>query len=169
MSRTIGLHHVGISVSNIERSLEFYRDVLGLKPLYDVYVKRSPDLESVVGMDDVETRTIMFRAGTGLYLELWEYDQPRGRPLLDEFCPADHGITHFALLFEDVATVHQRIKASGHRAHSEPKDLGMNTATYVRGPDNEIIEILEETAKTEPTLEALMERTRQRMRVQAKK
>jgi len=163
MTGTIGLHHIGISVSDIETSLRFYRDILGLKPLYDVYVKRSPDLEAVVGMANVETRTIMFSAGEQLYLELWQYDQPAGRALRANHCPADHGITHFALQFEDVAAIHQRIVDNGYRAHSKPKDLGMNTATYVRGPDNEIIEILEETETTLPTLEALIDRTRQRM------
>lgn len=59
---------------------------------------------------------------------------------------ADRGVTRFALEIDDVDVLCERIAAAGLHANTKPLDLGSHKTTYVRGPDNEIIEIREDRA-----------------------
>ena len=51
--------------------------------------------------------------------------------------------------------------AAGYHANTKPLDLGLHKTTYIRGPDDEIIEILEDRA-TDEWLAQLTEDTRKR-------
>ena len=137
------VNHTGISVSDMERSLGFYRDVLGLELVMDMDVDRHAGLDRVVGMTDTVGRVVMLAAGDSL-VELWSYAQPMGRPLPADYMPADKGVTHVALEVDDVDAMHARVVAAGYRAKSEPLDLGIHKTCYVHGPDDEIVELLED-------------------------
>lgn len=142
------VNHTGISVSDMERSLVFYRDVLGLDPVMDLDVERHAGLDAVVGMTDTVGRVVMLAAGDGL-VELWCYENPVGRPLPNDYQPADRGVTHVALQVEDVDAMHRRVVDAGFRAKSKPVDLGIHKTCYVHGPDDEIIELLEDRSDRE--------------------
>ena len=73
----------------------------------------------------------------------------------------DKGVTHFALEVDDVDELCERIVAAGLHANTKPLDLGLHKTTYVRGPDDEIIEILEDRA-TDEWLAELTAATRER-------
>lgn len=142
------IHHTAVSVADMERSLAFYVDLLGLDLVFDSDVAPNPSLDAVVGMDDAAGRVCWVTAGDTM-LELWQWDHPRGRPLPDDYRPADRGVTHFALLADDVRELHRRIVEHGLTANTAPTDLRMHLTTYVRGPDGEIIEILEDRVDDE--------------------
>ena len=95
-------------------------------------------------------------------IELWQWDHPEGRPLPDDYRPADKGVTHYALETDDVDGLYQRIVDAGFHANTEPLDLGLHKTTYVRGPDDEIIEILEDRATDEWLAELTAEAARRR-------
>jgi catechol 2,3-dioxygenase-like lactoylglutathione lyase family enzyme len=142
------VNHTGISVSDMERSLAFYRDLLGLEVILDSDVPSNEPLGKVVGMDGAMGRVVWLRVG-GDMIELWQWDQPAGRPLPDNYIPADRGVTHFGFETDDVDELCQRVVAAGFHANCEPQDLGLHKTTYIKGPDNEIIEILEDRANDE--------------------
>ncbi|NIP13853.1 MAG: hypothetical protein GWM88_03535 [Pseudomonadales bacterium] len=142
------VNHTGISVADMERSLTFYRDLLGLDLIFDSDVVDVVDLNAVVGMERARGRVAWLRAGDTM-IELWQWDHPQGRPLPEDYCPADKGVTHFALEVDDVDQLCERIVDAGFHANTSPKDLGLHKTTYVRGPDDEIIEILEDRATDE--------------------
>jgi catechol 2,3-dioxygenase-like lactoylglutathione lyase family enzyme len=146
------VNHTGISVSDMERSLAFYRDVLGLRLVMDLDVDRHPGLDEVVGMQDAVGRVVFLRAGDTL-VELWCYAEPEGRPLPPTHRPADRGVTHVAFEVDDVDAVHQAVTQAGYRANSAPVDLGLHKTCYVRGPDGEFVELLEDR-----TNDAMLER-----------
>lgn len=137
------IHHTAVSVADMERSLAFYVDVLGLDLVFDTAITPNPALDAVVGMAGATGRVCWLMAGDTM-LELWQWDAPVGRPLPEDYRPADRGVTHFALVTDDVAELHRRIVDHGLTANTEPTDLRMHLTTYVRGPDGEIIEILED-------------------------
>ena len=147
------VHHTGVSVADIERSLTFYRDLLGLEVTFDSDVRNHEGLEAVVAMHEVRGRVVWLGAGDGTMIELWQYDHPEGRPLPIDYCPADRGVTHYALEVEDVHEVHRRIVEAGYTANADPQDLDLHLTTYVKGPDGEIIEILEDRATDKRLLE----------------
>ncbi len=155
------VNHTGISVSNIDRSLTFYRDLLGMAVIFDSDVDDVEPLNAVVGMDKARGRVTWLRAGDDTMIELWQWDSPQGRTLPADYRPADRGVTHFALETDDVDGLCEKIVAAGYHANTRPLDLGLHKTTYVRGPDNEIIEILEDRA-TDEWLARLTEEARQR-------
>ncbi len=155
------VNHTGISVRDMERSLAFYRDLLGLELIFDSDVDDVPPLSAVVGMDNARGRVAWLRAGDTM-IELWQWDHPEGRPLPDDYRPADKGVTHYALETDDVDGLYQRIVDAGFHANTEPLDLGLHKTTYVRGPDDEIIEILEDRATDEWLAELTAEAARRR-------
>ena len=142
------VNHTGISVTDMERSLGFYRDVLGLELVMDMDVDRHAGLDTVVGMTDTIGRVVMLAAGDSL-VELWCYANPAGRPLPADYKPADRGVTHVALEVNDVDAMHTRVVAAGFRAKSAPVDLGIHKTCYVHGPDDEIVELLEDRSDRE--------------------
>lgn len=158
MAKIKRINHTAVSVADMERSLTFYRDLLGMELIFDSDVADAADLSAVVGMAEARGRVVWLRVGDGM-LELWQWDHPGGRPLPPDYCPADRGVTHFALEVDDVDALHRQVIEAGFSATTEPRDLGLHKTTYIRGPDDEIIEILEDRA-TDAWLEKLTARTR---------
>lgn len=50
------MHHVGISVSDIERTIAFYRDMFGMEQACAVFPFGGPDFSAVMGLDDACAR-----------------------------------------------------------------------------------------------------------------
>lgn len=157
------VNHTGISVRDMERSLAFYRDLLGLELIFDSDVDDVPPLNAVVGMERARGRVAWLRAGDTM-IELWQWDHPEGRPLPEDYRPADKGVTHYALETDDVDGLYRRVVEAGFHANTEPKDLGLHKTTYIRGPDGEIIEILEDRATDTWLAELTAEAARRRAR-----
>lgn len=154
------VNHTGISVADIDRSLTFYRDLLGLELIFDSDVDDIEPLNAVVGMAKARGRVAWLMAGDTM-IELWQWNHPQGRELPDDYRPADRGVTHFALQTDDVDELYERVVGAGYHANTEPLDLGLHKTTYIRGPDEEIIEILEDRATPE-ALRTLTEEARKR-------
>src|SRR5436309_2855565 len=93
-----GIQHVGIPVANIERSLEFYRDVFGVEADF-VAEGRGPELSAAVGVADTDLAFAFLRIGDDV-LELLEYRNPRGRVYDRRSC--DVGAVHIAFEVADI-------------------------------------------------------------------
>jgi glyoxylase I family protein len=142
-ARAVGINHTGVSVDSIDRSLLFYRDLLGLELVLDLDVDHHPGLEEVVAMSDVVGRCVFLDAGD-TRLELWEYRSPAGQPIRDGHIPADRGVTHVAFTVDDVDAMYLHLTEAGVECLSKPLDLGLHKTMYVKGPDNEFVELLED-------------------------
>lgn len=137
------VNHVGISVADMERSLGFYRDLLGLELVMDLDVSAEPGLDRVVGMDGVIGRVVFLDAADSR-VELWHYAEPAGRPLPAGHRPADHGVSHMAFEVDDLDGLHRRLVEAGVRVLSPPEELGIHRTLYACGPDGEFVELLQD-------------------------
>ena len=72
------IDHVGITVSDVDRSLSFYRDVLGLRVIADATLIE-PEVADLLGLDSVELRIADLDSGDGRIVELIQYLEPKGR------------------------------------------------------------------------------------------
>ena len=72
-------HRILVVVSNMERSLRFYQDQLGLKVARDA-VREGPSYDAITGIKNVRVRVVFVApAGGGHMIELVEYLRPRSR------------------------------------------------------------------------------------------
>lgn len=160
--RVAKVNHVGVSVADMERSLGFYRDLLGLRVVLDIDVAGNADLDAVVGMPGTVGRAVFLEApGGDARVELWSYAAPAGRPVRSDARPSDHGVNHVSFEVEDADEVHARLTGAGYRAYSSPRDLGgFHRTFYVRGPDREFVEFLEERSTPQDVARAVAEKSR---------
>jgi catechol 2,3-dioxygenase-like lactoylglutathione lyase family enzyme len=137
--------HTGITVSNLERSLAFWRDVLGFQLSHRAH--HTGELASeVTGVSGAEI-VIAVLKGYGHKIELLEYLAPADRKRID-VRPCDIGSVHVAFTVENLDAVLNTISTSGWRRTGEPQTLrsGPNAGRrviYVRDPDGTTIEFMQ--------------------------
>ena len=119
--RTIVADHTGITVSNLERSLAFWRDVLGFEFSHTAHQKGELAQE-ITGVEGAEIKLAVLRAPGGHKIELLEYLAPADRKRAN-IRPCDVGSVHVALLVNDLDACSNRIAASGWKAAGKPQRL----------------------------------------------
>jgi catechol 2,3-dioxygenase-like lactoylglutathione lyase family enzyme len=145
--RIIAADHTGITVSNLERSLEFWRDVLGFE--YSHTAHQSGEMaEQITGVKGAELKLAVVKAPGGHKIELLDYLAPGDRKKDVDLRPCDVGHVHVALVVENLDAILERIAASGWEASGQPQTLtsGPNAGKrviYVRDPDGTTIEFME--------------------------
>lgn len=137
------VHHTGMSVTDLERSIVFYRDLLGMRLLWRLEHRKGQALEKVLGLSQVDVSYAMLESSGGR-LELFQYHSPQGRPHPPDRPVCDRGITHVAFQVEDLQKVYERLQEAGVRFHSEPQLVreGVRVA-YMRDPDGIVVELVE--------------------------
>ena len=136
-----GLEHVGLSVSNLERSIAFYRDVLGFR--VERILEPAPELPlgQVVAMPGCRARIAHLESDKGM-LELFEYVVPRGREIPRDRRQADLGFIHVGFSSEDARAEYRYLEEKGVRFLSEPVEFRPGVwIFYFYGPDGEVCEM----------------------------
>jgi catechol 2,3-dioxygenase-like lactoylglutathione lyase family enzyme len=144
--RILGTDHTGITVSNLERSLAFWRDVLGFEFSHSAHQKGEM-AEQITGVKDAELKLAVLKAPGGHKIELLEYLAPKDRKHVD-LRPCDSGHAHVALTVESLDSILETIAASGWKAAGKPQTLtaGPNAGKrviYVCDPDGTTIEFMQ--------------------------
>jgi catechol 2,3-dioxygenase-like lactoylglutathione lyase family enzyme len=147
--RIIAADHTGITVSDLERSLAFWRDVLGFELSHRPHQTGELAAE-ITGVPGAEIEIAVLKA-PGHKIELLEYRGPPDRKHLMPR-PCDVGSVHVALTVDNLDAVIDRIAASGWKAAGKPQTLmaGPNTGkrvVYVRDPDGTTIELMQPAAE----------------------
>lgn len=141
-----GMNHVGISVSSLERSIAFYREVLGLELAGPIVPFEGPLFEQVMALQSPKGR-IGFMTNGQVQLELFEFEQPRPAAMNSDYPVADHGISHFGIDVIGIDATYERLLAAGVRFHCPVLTFpGGVRATYARDPDGNVFELLERPA-----------------------
>ena len=143
--RIIAADHTGITVSNLERSLAFWRDVLGFELSHRPH--QTGELASeITGVAGAEISIVVLK-GYGHKIELLEYVAPAERKRI-ALKPCDVGSVHVAFTVDNLDAILNTIAASGWKAAGKPQTIkvGPNTGkrvVYVRDPDGTTIEFME--------------------------
>ena len=144
--RIVSADHTGITVSDLERSLAFWRDVLGFE--FSHTAQQQGELaQEITGIEGAEIRLAVLKTPGGHKIELLEYLVPADRKRANPR-PCDVGSMHVALLVEDLDAVLAQIAASGWEAAGKPQTLntGPNAGkrvVYVCDPDGTTIELMQ--------------------------
>ena len=143
--RIIAADHTGFTVANIERSLAFWRDVLGFELSHRAH-HTGALASDVTGVEGAEILIAVLK-GYGHKIELLEYLAPADRKRVD-LRPCDVGSVHVALTVDNLDATLSTIAASGWKAAGQPQTLttGPNAGkrvAYVRDPDGTTIELMQ--------------------------
>lgn len=143
--RILAADHTGITVANLERSLAFWRDILGFELSHRAH-QTGELAREITGVAGAEISLAVLRA-PGHKIELLEYHAPAERKRAD-LRPCDVGSVHVALTVDDLDAVLAAIVAAGWKPAGQPQTLksGPNAGkrvVYVRDPDGTTIEFMQ--------------------------
>jgi catechol 2,3-dioxygenase-like lactoylglutathione lyase family enzyme len=145
----LGIDHTAIAVSDTERSLQYYRDVLGFKVVGESlnYGNEQENLNHVFGS---RVRITGLRAPEGPGIEFLEYLTPGGgRPYPPDAAANDILHCQVTLIVQDLARFPERLASQGGRfvsssvSDTSTLGLGGNSAILVRDPDAHALRLME--------------------------
>ena len=126
-----GFHHVAMRTADFDRTVSFYTQTLGLRP--------------VIAWGEPGKRAAMLDTGDGSCLEIFE--RPGQKPAGD-----DAIIPHFALRTDNCDAALARARSAGCPVTMEPTDIDIPSTpkptpvriAFCKGPDNIRIEFFQE-------------------------
>src|ERR1700704_3294308 len=95
-----GVDSIGMTVSDLDRSVEFYSKVLSFEKVSETEVDGS-DYEHLEGVFGLRMRTARRRLGDE-FLELMEFVAPKGRPSPPDAQANDRWFQHVAIITSDM-------------------------------------------------------------------
>lgn len=132
-------HHIALWTKRYDETLAFYRDGLGLTPIYR--------------FDSGGQRAVILRCGEGPesgHVEVFERNE-------QDDTPAEARLLHFALCTDDVDGMYRRALDAGAQGRTEPRDVDLVNhlpdtprpkfaprIAFVLGPNGEIIEFFDD-------------------------
>lgn len=138
------LRHVGITVSDLDRSLFFYRDLLGFTVAREMNESGS-FIDSISKLLNVKVKTVKLNSPSksGGMIELLCYESHKNDASYRQITHC--GISHFALTVNDIEAVHNKLTENGITFNCEPllSDDGGAKVTFCRDFENNLIEIVE--------------------------
>ena len=144
-ARVLSTGHTGITVSDLDRSVRFYRDVLGCQVSEPVRVEGAL-FESLTGVPGCRIDVVFARL-PGHVIELLCFRNPPG--LTSTLRPCDPGFMHVCLKVSDLTRVLERVRTAGFVPQGDVQvvpegPLSGLKAVYVRDPDGVFLELIEE-------------------------
>jgi catechol 2,3-dioxygenase-like lactoylglutathione lyase family enzyme len=140
---------VGMTVSDMDRALDFYSRVLSFEKTSDIEVW-GDGYEHLEGLFGVRMRVVRMRLG-GESIELTEYLTPKGRPVPADSRSNDRWFQHVAIIVSDMGRAYQVLRQN-HVQHASTapqrlpnwnKNAAGISAFYFKDPDGHTLEILQ--------------------------
>jgi catechol 2,3-dioxygenase-like lactoylglutathione lyase family enzyme len=143
-----GVDSIGMTVSDLDRSVEFYSRVLSFEKVSEAEVDGA-DHERLEGVFGLRIRTARMRLGDE-FIELTEFLTPRGRPVPVDTVANDRWFQHIAIITGDMNRAFARLRENKVQfASPAPQRLpdwnpnaGGIQAFYFRDPDGHFLEVL---------------------------
>lgn len=144
----VAVDSVGLTVSDMDRALDFYTRVLSFEPISDVEVTGEA-YEQLQGVFGLRMRIVRLRLGDEV-LELTEYLAPRGRPIPVDSRSNDRWFQHIAIIVRDMDEAYGWLRQhKAQHASTGPQTIpewnvgaaGIR-AFYFRDPDGHNLEVL---------------------------
>ncbi|GFE90804.1 VOC family protein [Steroidobacter agaridevorans] len=147
-----GTSHVGISVSDLDATLGFYRDAFEMQTVAEIAFDETTEngrYEQILGIKGARGRAVLLRVGS-MQVELFEFSHPAPKRADPSRPVSDHGISHFCIEVSDIEMHCARLQAAGATFHCSPLVFfGRSKATYLRDPEGNVIELYEKIAAVE--------------------
>jgi catechol 2,3-dioxygenase-like lactoylglutathione lyase family enzyme len=144
-----GVDAIGITVSDMDRAVDFYSKVLTFEKVSDTEVA-GESYEHLEGVFGLRMRVVRMRLGDE-YIELTEYLAPKGRPIPVDSRSNDRWFQHIAIIVSDMDKAYARLRQNKvEHASTGPQrlpDWNKNaagiSAFYFKDPDEHPVEVLQ--------------------------
>jgi len=144
------IDHVNIVVTNLERSVRFYTELLGLLETRRA-VLQGDWIEAIVGLNGVQAEVAYVQPeGGGPRIELIQYHAPAGCDLPENARPNTVGLRHIAFQIDDMEALYARLESAGVPLFGPPvtvppgvvrHDDGEKSLCYFLDPDGVVLEL----------------------------
>lgn len=143
------IRHTGIVVRNLDESLKFYCDTLGLEIYKRCTEKQGQFIDKLTGIDKVKLEWVKVIIPAGGLIELLQY---HSHPDPDVFkCPETFpsnrlGCSHISLTVDNLSQLYDELSKNGYKCNSEPllsPDAKVKIL-YCHDPDGVILELIED-------------------------
>ncbi len=142
-----GFFHAGVTVSDMDESLRFYRDALGLEVASDG-ITGGPTAERIWNMEVKRVRVVFLRVpDSDAMVELFDFSEIERHS--GSTRPPDYGAGHMCLYCDDAETLHARVVEHGFTSRcGEVVEIDRgphkgSKAAYLIDPDGYHVEIYE--------------------------
>ncbi len=145
----LSVRHAGLVVRDLERSLAFYRDIIGLKVRARM-MESGAYIERVVGIPGAVLEWAKLECPEGSLVELIEYKKGMCPAEENEKVRADRrGFSHVAFTVRDIEDMYRTLNGRGFHCNNppEPSPDGLVKVMYCHDPDGIIVELVEELKK----------------------
>ena len=142
--------HVGLTVSDLDRSIEFYRDVLGLEFIGSLLME-GPETDALFGKENAKCRVAYLKGTEDVKapsLELICFEDARIEK--EEMSLFRTSISEICFYTPDIEKDYERFRRLGVECISSPQmfdftrdGFGRSKAIYLRDPDGIIVELME--------------------------
>jgi len=144
MSKAVRVRHAGIVVTDLDKALWFYGDMLGFQ-VQRRMLESGPIIEAILALPGVEVETVkMSLDGEVTQMELLRYHshptaQTGGNRALNT------GPTHVALTVDDLTALYAKLTAAGIHFNCPPQQSpdGKVLVTYCADPEGNLVELVE--------------------------
>jgi catechol 2,3-dioxygenase-like lactoylglutathione lyase family enzyme len=139
---------VGMTVSDMDRSVEFFSKVLSFEKVSDIEVTGS-EYERLQGVFGARMKIAHMRLGDEI-IELTEYLAPKGRPIPADSRSNDQWFQHIAIVVSDMDKAYQQLRANKvqHTSTGPQRIPDWNKAAagikafYFKDPDGHNLELI---------------------------
>lgn len=138
----IGYRHTGLITKDINKSVHFYRDLLGFEVIQDFW-DQSDYICKIIGLEKLKLHMVKLKSPDGSVIELLDYESHPTQPVQIPF--NNVGVAHLALRVEDIEYAYTFLKKNGVTFVSEPtlSSEGFAKVCLCYDPDGMRIELVE--------------------------
>ena len=147
MRSILAIRHFAFVVSDLDRSLDFYQNILGLE-LYRRFTEKGDFIDSLTGLNNVNVEWAKLVIPQGGLIELLQYhSHPDKNFFNSKDAPSNKmGASHVALTVENLDKLFLKITDAGFTTKS-PVLFSPNRKAkilYAHDPDGSILELIED-------------------------
>ena len=148
----VSVDHINLVVSDLERSVDFYTNVLGFRETQRAELE-GEWIETIIGLETVKASVAYVVSPAGQpRLELLQYHSPIGDGFQANSIPNTLGLRHLALSVDNIDSAVQRLREAGTELLSRPvvvptdviqHSTGQKILCYFHDPDGILLELTE--------------------------
>ena len=138
------LDHASLATADLNRSVAFYRDILGMKVEFQMGEAKGEEFQRLFGVSEFHSRVVQFEEG----LEISQFIAPKGREL--NIQTWDNSAIFLIFRVTGLDEMYTELKAKGVKFFNPPTTLvsprpsgGSLKIAHLQGPDGERISFCE--------------------------